>query len=225
MRTSSDSTASALLLASRGKQIPPVAQEISHRGANSPFGALRLALLIRALVDLLPRLCLPLLDGHYPASWLLRRLCHLLGRVLRTGLAGHERPRCSQIVIPDSPHSNFLPFCLQPPHAFLSPRSLSRRSAGRRSCLALHGSAFGSRLRLCSAGSPMHQAESSSSFFFLTDWQFASGCSPPRLSTTQLPSASDSQCSVRRGLPPLCRCALSGARAALSRAPFILVGG
>jgi len=43
------------------------------------------------------------------------------------------------------------------------------------------------------------------------DWQFASGCSPPRLSTTQLPSASDSQCSVRRGLSPLCWCALSGA--------------
>ena len=45
----------------------------------------------------------------------------------------------------------------------------------------------------------------------LMDWQFASGCSPPRLSTTQLPPATDSQCSVRRGLSPLCWCALSGA--------------
>lgn len=43
------------------------------------------------------------------------------------------------------------------------------------------------------------------------DWQFASGCSPPRLSTTQLPPATDSQCSVRRGLSPLSWCALSGA--------------
>jgi hypothetical protein len=37
----------------------------------------------------------------------------------------------------------------------------------------------------------MHQAESSSSWFLFMDWSFASGCSPPRLSTTQLPSATD----------------------------------
>jgi len=37
------------------------------------------------------------------------------------------------------------------------------------------------------------------------------GCSPPHLSATQLPSATDSQCSVRRGLAPRCCCALSGA--------------
>jgi hypothetical protein len=48
--------------------------------------------------------------------------------------------------------------------------------------------------------------------FLIMDWSFASGCSPPRLSTTQLPSATDSQCSVRRGLSPRCWCALSGAR-------------
>ena len=47
--------------------------------------------------------------------------------------------------------------------------------------------------------------------FLIMDWSFASGCSPPRLSTTQLPSATDSQCSVRWGLPPHCWCALSGA--------------
>src|ERR1700745_2165325 len=47
--------------------------------------------------------------------------------------------------------------------------------------------------------------------FLIMDWLFASGCSPPRLSTTQLPSATDSQCSVRRGLSPRCWCALSGA--------------
>ena len=38
--------------------------------------------------------------------------------------------------------------------------------------------------------------------FLIMDWLFASGCSPPRLSATQLPSATDSQCSVRRGLSP-----------------------
>ena len=52
--------------------------------------------------------------------------------------------------------------------------------------------------------------------FLIMDWLFASGCSPPRLSTTQLPSATDSQCSVRRGLSPRCWCALSGALARAS---------
>src|SRR5271157_5324557 len=52
------------------------------------------------------------------------------------------------------------------------------------------------------------------------DWQFISGCLPPRLSTTQFPSTTDSQCSVRWGLPPHCWCALSGARRdALPRDP------
>ena len=52
------------------------------------------------------------------------------------------------------------------------------------------------------------------------DWQFISGCLPPRLSTTQFPSTTDSQCSVRWGLPPHGWCALSGARRdALQRDP------
>jgi len=52
------------------------------------------------------------------------------------------------------------------------------------------------------------------------DWQFISGCLPPRLSTTQFLSTTDSQCSVRWGLPPHCWCALSGARRdALPRDP------
>src|SRR5271166_6977427 len=37
----------------------------------------------------------------------------------------------------------------------------------------------------------MHLAESSSTLFLFMDWSFASGCSPPRISTTQLPSATD----------------------------------
>src|SRR5208283_4458501 len=56
------------------------------------------------------------------------------------------------------------------------------------------------------------------------DWQFISGCLPPRLSTTQFPSITDSQCSVRWGLPPHCWCALSGARRdALLRDPALHV--
>jgi len=58
--------------------------------------------------------------------------------------------------------------------------------------------------------------------FLIMDWLFASGCSPPRLSATQLPSATDSQCSVRRGLSPRCWCALSGARGELLAAPGLL---
>ena len=53
--------------------------------------------------------------------------------------------------------------------------------------------------------------------FLIMDWSFASGCSPPRLSATQFPSATDSQCSVRWGLPPHCWCALSGALSKASR--------
>jgi hypothetical protein len=56
--------------------------------------------------------------------------------------------------------------------------------------------------------------------FLIMDWLFASGCSPPRLSATQLPSATDSQCSARRGLPPRRWCALSGARGALLATPI-----
>src|SRR5271166_861934 len=53
--------------------------------------------------------------------------------------------------------------------------------------------------------------------FLIMDWSFASGCSPPRPSATQLPSATDSQCSVRWGLSPHCWCALSGAHRRLYR--------
>ena len=58
--------------------------------------------------------------------------------------------------------------------------------------------------------------------FLIMDWSFASDCSPPRLSTTQLSSATDSQCSVRQGLSPRCWCALSGARGALLATPWEL---
>ena len=44
------------------------------------------------------------------------------------------------------------------------------------------------------------------------------GCFPPRLSTTQLPSATDSRSFVRRGLSPRCWCALSDPLRTPSRA-------
>jgi hypothetical protein len=46
----------------------------------------------------------------------------------------------------------------------------------------------------------------------LSKLSFVSGCSSPRVSATQFPSATDSQCFIRWGLPPRCWCALSGAR-------------
>ncbi len=46
------------------------------------------AVFLRSFVQRLHLPCLPLLHGHYPASALLRRLCHLSGTVLRTTLLG-----------------------------------------------------------------------------------------------------------------------------------------
>jgi len=80
--------------------------------------------------SLSPPSYLPWLHGHYPASTLLRRLCHLPGAVLRA-LPAAMNAAPSRLVIPDSCHSNFQPFYLHPPYAPLSPRSLSRRRSGR----------------------------------------------------------------------------------------------
>ena len=75
-----------------------------------------------------------------------------------------------------------------------------------------HGSASGSGLR-----STLRRLANASGriefiIFLIMDWQFVSGCLPPRPSTTQFPSTTDNQCFVRWGLPPHCWCALSGAR-------------
>jgi len=120
------------------------------------------------------------------------------------------------MVIPDSCRSNFRPFYLHPPHALLDPRSLLSPQARSRSCrspfpgrLPFWASPFASRLANASGRIEFI-------IFLIMDWSFASGCSPPRLSATQFPSATDSQCSVRWGLPPHCWCALSGALAQAS---------
>ena len=117
----------------------------------------------------------------------------------------------SRIVIPDSCRSNFQPFYLHPPHAPLSYAHCARRRPGREVAAPLTG-----RLPFWASPFPSRLANASGRIefiiFLIMDWLFASGCSPPRLSATQLPSATDSQCSVRRGLPPRCWCALSGAR-------------
>ena len=47
-----------------------------------------------------------------------------------------------------------------------------------------------------------------------TGWLFASSCSPPRLSATQLLSATKGQLPLRSGLSPNCWSALVGALAA-----------
>src|SRR6202045_2732912 len=120
------------------------------------------------------------------------------------------------MVIPDSCRSNFRPFYLHPPHALLVPRSLLSPQASSRSFLL----PFPGRLPFWASPFASRLANASGRIefiiFLIMHWSFASGCSPPRLSATQFPSATDSQCSVRWGLPPHCWCALSGALAQAS---------
>src|SRR5208283_1776697 len=121
-------------------------------------------------------------------------------------------PFLSRIAIPDSCRSNFLPFYHHPPHAFLLLRSLSRRwkRSPKLPCPSRVGVRFWASLTLRKLANASGRIVFNIVLFM--DWQFVSGCLPPRLSTTQLPSTTDSQCSVRWGLPPHCWCALSGAR-------------
>jgi len=97
----------------------------------------------------------------------------------------------SRIVIPDSYRSNFRPFYLQPPHAFLSCCSLCSPEIGRE----IFRSPFTGRFPFLASPLRSRLANASGRIEFIVvlfmDWSFASGCSPPRLSTTQLPSATD----------------------------------
>jgi hypothetical protein len=97
----------------------------------------------------------------------------------------------------------------------------SRRTSGRGVAII----PFPGRLPFWASPFPSRLANASGRIefiiFLIMDWSFASGCSPPRLSATQFPSATDSQCSVRWGLPPHGWCALSGALGRASR-PFRL---
>src|SRR6202011_4839100 len=103
----------------------------------------------------------------------------------------HERYFLSRFVIPDSYRSNFRPFYLQPPYALLSFCSLLSPGIGRGIVAPPFRDGFRSWLRHTEAGSPMHLGRIEFNIVLFTDWSFASGCSPPRFSTTQLPSATD----------------------------------
>ncbi len=97
----------------------------------------------------------------------------------------------SRIVIPDSYRSNFRPFYLHPPHAFLSFCSLCSPEDRSR----IFRSPFSGRIPFLASPLRSRLANASGRIEFIIvlfmDWSFASGCSPPRLSTTQLPSATD----------------------------------
>jgi hypothetical protein len=114
-----------------------------------------------------------------------------------------------------------LPAILSPPTSCIPALALtvSCRRSGCRSRLAPSRVGF----RFWASPFPSRLANASGRIVFnmvlFMDWQFASGCSPPRLSTTQLPSTTDSQCSVRWGLSPHCWCALSGALGRVSPRP------
>ena len=94
-------------------------------------------------------------------------------------------------MIPDSYRSNFRPFYLQPPYAFLSFCSLFLPGIGRGIVAPPLRDGFrsGLRHRTCELANASGRIEFIIVLFM--DWSFASGCSPPRLSTTQLPSATD----------------------------------
>ncbi len=106
-----------------------------------------------------------------------------------------------------------LPAILSPPTSCIPALALtvSCRRSGCRSRLAPSRVGF----RFWASPFPSRLANASGRIVFsmvlFMDWLFASGCSPPHLSTTQLPSTTDSQCSVRWGLSPHCWCAFSGA--------------
>ena len=70
------------------------------------------------------------------------------------------------------------------------------------------------RLRLSPAGSSRHARPNR--VRHPTDWSFTSGCSPPRLAATQLPLVTGRRAYAWRGLAPLCRGTIAGARALLS---------
>src|ERR1700719_4753741 len=109
--------------------------------------------------------------------------------------------------------------CTPDPHAHFSPQVRSR---------SYRSSLFG---RLPFWASPLLSTLANATgriefiILLIMDWSFASGCSPPRLSATQFPSATDSQCSVRWGLPPHCWCALSGALGEPSRLARVFLPG
>jgi hypothetical protein len=82
----------------------------------------------------------------------------------------------------------FPPFRLQTPLVVKDSRSVSEFLPYRPALSAAPVTPFPRAsvgLRHKRAGSPRRKAESSS---YPTDWWFVSGCSPPRLATTQLPS-------------------------------------
>ena len=103
----------------------------------------------------------------------------------------HERCFLSRFVIPDSYRSNFRPFYLQPPDALLSFCSLLSPGIGRGIVAPPLRDAFRSWLRHRKGGLANASGRIEFNIVLFMDWSFASGCSPPRLSTTQLPSATD----------------------------------
>jgi hypothetical protein len=103
----------------------------------------------------------------------------------------HERCFLSRFVIPDSYCSNFRPFYLQPPYAFLSFCSLCSPGIGRGIVAPPLRDGFRSWLRHRKGGLANASGRIEFNVVLFMDWSFASGCSPPRLSTAQLPSATD----------------------------------
>ena len=186
---------------------------------RSPFPGLPTCVRSRPLVPPMPTGlgCLPLV-GPFPAltrvvvpSFYLSRF-HLPASLDSTGITpllryyggsvtsraqffgpsiDHERCFLSRFVIPDSYRSNFRPFYLLPPYALLSFCSLFLPGIGRGVVAPPLRDAFRSWLRHRKGGLANASGRIEFNIVVFMDWSFASGCSPPRFSTTQLPSATD----------------------------------
>jgi len=118
------------------------------------------------------------------------------------GPRGHEH-RPVGVGLPASRRGTFRPFRLQPPLATRGAWSaVAPRLTACRAEVDRHPRSSGTvrlGLRPSLASSPPLTAESSSS---PTDQSFVSGCSPPRLATTQLPSTTKSRPNFGGNLHP-----------------------
>jgi hypothetical protein len=123
----------------------------------------------------------------------------------------HERCFLSRFVIPDSYRSNFRPFYLQPPEAFLSFCSLLFPGIGRGIVAPPLRDGFRSWLRHRKGGSPMHLAESSSTLLSLWTGLSLPVALHPASHDAVAFSYGQASVPVRKGLSPFCWCVLSGA--------------
>jgi hypothetical protein len=128
----------------------------------------------------------PFAPRALPRFFALTKVLSPFGARFFGSFVGHERRSFPQIVIPDSCRSNFLPFyspptpCTPSPTLTVSPPERSPKLP----CPSRVGVRFWASLtvrKLANASGRMVF-----NIVLFMDWQFVSGCFPPRLSTTRI---------------------------------------